>query len=208
MTSIENQRKFILPYNDISKTIFYDQRLGITPPLEIPIMWKISKVEGINPLGVIIYTCVQDFYNSHTDVIEYDQDGNWVGVWADLKAEQNLPGEPPADSEVLPLETIGDYAEFTYSGSKPQLKIKGSYKQLTLTYYNSGIELKNQTPGTWSYSIDDTDASDMLKVIEGDTPNIIKVKFLGGEEYLGKVLTITNTRNGISASQQLEIIAI
>lgn len=208
MSSVENQRKFILPYNDISKNIFYNLRLGITPPLDQPIMWKISKVEGINPLGVIHYTTVQDLYNPNTDVIEYDQDGNWIGVYADLKGDGNLPIIEPDDPEVLPIETEGNYAEMTYTGTKPQIKINGGYKTVTIAYYNSGELIKNQTPGEWSYLIDDTDVSAMVTVLNTETPNTIKIKFLGDENYLHKVLTVRNTREDATAELKFELISL
>lgn len=208
-SSVENQRKFILPYNDVSKNIFYNQRLAITAPLPTPIVWKLSKVESINPLGVIHYTCVQDLFNPHTDVIEYDQDDNWVACWCDLRAVQNLPGEPLIDPEAPPFEDEGsDYVIITYIGAKPQIKTNGSYKTINIQYYNSGELLKDQTPGEWSYLIDDTDVSDLVKVLNTESPNNIKVKFVGNEEYLGKILIIKNVRDDLVAELQLEIVSL
>ena len=205
---MENQRKFILPYNDISKNIFYDQRLGITPPLDTPVMWKVSKVEGINPLGVMIYTAVQDLYNPNTDVIEYDLDGNWKGVWADLISDGNLPLNADTDPEAPPIEDDKNYAEITYTGSKPQIKINGGYKSITITYYNSGELIKDQTPGEWSYFIDDTDISDLIQTLETASPNTIKIKFLGDENYLHKVIVVKNTRSDVIAELGLELISL
>lgn len=203
-TSQENQRKFILPYNDISKTIFYNQRMAISPPLDTPLAWHISKIEGANPLGVMHYTLAQESWNFHTDVIEYDDDGNVVGMWCDLLKEDNLPSQP-----TIPYPPVQDvYAEITYTGSKPQIKINGSYKTITLTYYNSGEVLKNQTPGEWSYSINGADVIDLIKILETESPNTIKIKFLGDEEYLGDVLLIRNTRDEVIAELKLEIASL
>ena len=207
-TSQENQRKFILPYNDISKTIFYNQRIALSPPLEVPLAWHVSKVEGVNPLGIMHYTLAQEEWNFHTDVVEYDEDGNVTGMWCDLISQSNLPPQYNTDPEILPIEPDGNYAEITYGGTKPQIKVNGSYKAVTVSYYNSNELLKNQTPGEWSYYIDDTDATDLVKVLETDSPNTIKVKFLGDENYLGKVLTVKNIRDNIVAELQLEIISL
>lgn len=207
-TSQENQRKFILPYNDISKTIFYNQRIALSPPLEVPLAWHVSKVEGVNPLGIMHYTLAQEEWNFHTDVVEYDEDGNVTGMWCDLISQSNLPPQYNTDPEILPIEPDGNYAEITYSGTKPQIKVNGSYKSVTVSYYNSNELLKNQTPGEWSYYIDDTDATDLVRVLETDSPNTIKVKFLGDENYLGKVLTVKNIRDNIVAELQLEIISL
>lgn len=180
----------------------------VSVDLPEPITWRISKVEGLTNKGTINYTLYQDLWNPHTDVIERDDDGNLIGLWADLKSEPNLPGKPPSDPEVLPIETVGDYAEITCSGTKPQIKVNGSYKTLTIQYYNSGELLKNQIPGEWSYTIDGADASDLIKVLETDNPNQIKIKFLGSEDYLYKYLTVHNVRDGIATEIKIEIISL
>ena len=205
VTTVENQRKFILPYNDISKTIFYDQRMIVSPPLDTPIAWRISKVEGINPLGVIHYTLAQDVWNEHTDYIEYDDNGNWLGAYADYYKEINLPSDITSTPEPEPYNT---YAEITYAGTEPHIKVNGSYKKITITYYDPTEEIVDQTPGDWSYWIGDVDASDLVKVFETDSPNTIKVKFIGDEEYLGKVITIKNTRDAVVGTLQLQIVSL
>lgn len=204
VTTVENQRKFILPYNDISKTIFYDQRMIISPPLEIPITWRISKVEGVNPLGVIHYTLAQDVWNPHTDYIEYDEDGNWLGGYADYYNEDNLP----IDKSSSDSQDQDTYAEITFAGAEPHIKVNGSYKKITITYYSTQSENPDQTPGAWSYFIDDTDVSDLIKELETDSPNSIKIKFLGDEEYLGRTLVVKNIRDNITAELQLFITSL
>lgn len=177
--------------------------MAISPPLETPIAWHISKVEGVNPLGVVHYTLAQNEWNQHTDVIEYDDEGNVTGMWCDLLKESNLPSDEP----LLPDPTgFGNYAEISYAGAKPHIKVGGSYKKITVTYYNSNEELKDQTPGEWSYFIDDTDVADLIQVLDTDSPNTIKIKFLGNEEYAGKTLTVINTKDNVVAELQLQIV--
>lgn len=179
--------------------------MAVSPPLDTPLAWHISKVEGNNPLGIMHYTLAQESWNQHTDVVEYDEDGNVTGMWCDLLSDPNLPSNTtPTPSP----QEYGDYAEITYSGTKPHLKVNGSYKTITLIYYSTQTDTVDQTPGEWSYLIDDTDVSDLVKVLETDSPNTIKVKFLGDEEYLGKVLTIKNTRDNIIAEKQFEIVSL
>lgn len=201
----ENQTKFVVPYNKETATLFHNMRLIYSPQIEIPICWRITKVEGVNPLGLMNITLYQDMYNPHTDVIEKDEKGNWIAAWADLIKENNLPNDNP----IMPDPSdYGDYAEITYTGTEPHIKVGGSYKKVTVTYYNSKELLKNQTPGEWSYWIDDTDATELVKVLETDSPNSIKLKFLGDEQYIGKALTIKNTRDSIVANLQLQIVAL
>lgn len=208
MESVEDQTKFILPYNKISRNIYYNQRMCVSVDIPEPVTWRISKTNGLIHKGTMMYTLYQDTFNPHTDFIERDTDGKLIGIWADYYSDGNLPIIEPTDPEVLPIETDGDYAEITYSGTKPQLKINGGYKTITISYYNSGELLKNQTPGEWSYWIDDTDVSDLVGVLETDDENKIKIKFLGDEEYLHKVLTVRNIRDSITAEIKFELISL
>lgn len=202
---MENQTKAILPYNDISKTLYYNTRTIISADLPEPITWRVSKVEGLAHKGNIMFTFTQDIYDQHHDYIERDEDGKLLGMWADFLKESNLPSQT---TPTPPPEEYDTYAEITYTGTKPQIKVGGSYKTITLTYYSTQSDTPDQTPGTWSYFIDDTDVTDLIKVLETDSPNTIKVKWLGDEDYLGKILIIKNTRDNIVAELQLEIVSL
>ena len=201
----ENQTKFVVPYNKETATLFHNMRIIYSPQIETPICWRITKVEGINPFGLMNITLYQDMYNPHTDIIEKDENGNWIAAWADYFKESNLPPDKPIE----PDPTLsGNYAEITYAGAEPHIKVNGGYKAVTITYYNVDIPLEDQTPGDWSYWIDDTDVTDLIKVLETTSPNTIKIKFLGDENYLGEVLTIKNTRDRLVAELQLQIVSL
>lgn len=150
------------------------------------------------------YTLAQNEWNQHTDVVEYDNEGNVTGMWCDLLKDTNLPSEPDPTPE--PYDT---YAEINYAGTEPHIKVNGSYKKISIAYYNPSEETTDQTPGEWSYWIDNNiDASDLVKVLETEDPNTIKVKFIGDEEFLGKVLTIKNTRDTVVGTLQLQIVSL
>lgn len=142
-------------------------------------------------------------YNPDTDVIETDKDGNWIAAWADLNKEGNIQQDEPIDPAIAE-----DYAIITYSGVKPQLKVNGSYKTITIKYYNSDELITNQTPGEWSYWIDDVNVNDLIQTLTTDDENKIKIKFLGDEDYLGKILIIRNTRDSIIAELKFEIVSL
>ena len=197
----DNITKGILPYNDISRTLFYNTRIILDASLIEPLAWRVTKVEPFAMRGNIMYTFKQDVYNEHYDYIERDVDGNVVGMWADYYNTSNLPSYEPEIPDPK-------HAEITYAGKDPYIKVGGSYKSVTITYYNVDELLNDQTPGDWSYWIDDTDVSDLLKVLETSSPNTIKIKFLGDEEYLGKVLIIKNKRNNITAELRLQIVSL
>ena len=202
---VENQTKALLPYNEITKTMFYNTRTIISADLPTPITWRVTKVEGLAHKGNIMFTFAQDLFDEHHDFIERDDDNKLIGMWADYWKEDNLPSNQPS---IPDPHDMGNYAEITYAGAEPHIKVNGSYKKVTITYYNSNEELQDQTPGEWSYWIDDTDASELVKVLETESPNSIKVKFLGDEEYIGKALTIKNTRDNVVGTLQLQIIAL
>ena len=141
----------------------------------------------------------------HHDYIERDDDGKIIGMWCDYFKESNLPSDKPIEPDP---QSMGSYAEITFAGTEPHVKVNGGYKAVTITYYHSNELLNDQTPGEWSYWIDDTDASELIKVLSQESPNTIKIKFIGDEEYLGKVLTVKNTRDNIVAELQLEIVSL
>lgn len=204
--SQENQTKAILPYNDISKTLYYNTRSIISVDLPEPIAWRVTKVEGLAHKGNIMFTFAQGAFDQHHDYIERDNDNKLIGMWADYYSDDNLPSDntpSPSDSTVS-----GAYAEITYAGSEPHVKVNGSYKKITITYYDTVEEIIDQTPGEWLYLMDDIDVSDLVKVLETDSPNVIKVKFIGGEDYLGRVLTIKNVRQDVTAELQLQIVSL
>ena len=201
--SPENQTKAILPYNDISKTLFYNTRSIISVDLPQPITWRVTKVEGLAHKGNILFTFAQDAFDQHHDYIERDEDGKLIGMWADYFNEDNLPTDKTSDSQ-----DQDTYAEITYAGAEPHIKVNGSYKKITITYYSTQSENPDQTPGVWSYFIDDTDVSDLIKELETDSPNSIKIKFLGDEEYLGRTLVVKNIRDNITAELQLFITSL
>lgn len=151
-----------------------------------------------------MYTLKQDKWDDHHDYIE--KDGNKIiGMWADYFNESNLPTH---NDEEPNSDTTGNYAEITYGGVDPHIKVNGSYKKLTITYYNVNKINIDQTPGDWFYSVDDKDVSNLVKVLYTDDPNCIKVKWLGDETYLGKVLTIKNVRDKLTAELQLQIVSL
>lgn len=201
----DNIIKCIMPYNKLTKNFYYDHRIIVTVDLIEPLSWRVTKVEPLTHRGNILYTFKEDTYNYHTDYIERDDDGKIVGAWADYYKESNLPHDiTPTPSP----EPYNVYAEITYTGSEPHIKVNGSYKKIILTYHDPTKDTTDQTPGDWSYWIDDTEVGDLIKVLETDTPNEIKIKFLGDEEYLGKILTVKNTRDTVVGTLPLQIVSL
>lgn len=204
----ENQRKCVLPMNDISTTIYYNTRIIISAPIETPISWKCSKVEQTSPKGSNRLTFAQEEWDQHNDAFEYIDgtitrefysDKKVVGMYADYFKSEILPTEP---SEI---PTVNIRGEFTYS-SLPQLKVGGGYKKLTLKFYKDKEEIE-LPDGNYYFYIDDSDANNMITtIVDG---NIIKVKFDGDDSWIGKILKIEyRTDNNISTFVELEIVGL
>lgn len=206
-TSIEDQQKFAVPLNRDTEKIYYTSnqknlRMIIDGKvLTEPRAWKVTKVNRISPNGIARITLAQDLFDQHKDYIEFDENNNVIGMWADY-----------FNTEITPTNfVINDndnnkiYGEFKYS-SLPQLKVGGSYKKFTLTFYenNEEIPLLN---GNYYFFINDEDVSDLITTINDE--NVIKIKFLGGDEFIGNVLTIKYiTDNGIKISLDVEIVGL
>lgn len=176
-----------LPFNDTTKTIFYDQRIAISQDRDIPVVWSCSKVEDRSVNGVVRYTFKQDLFDEHNDFIERDQDGNLIACWCDY-FKSNVPIEEPDQPEP------DIYSEVTYSGNSVKMTIKGNFKKFTVTFYNSDGEIALR-PGTWFYEIDGVDVTDMLEIKTSDddtslSPNQIKIKFIGDDSHIGDNLVI------------------
>lgn len=202
----ENQRKCRLPFNDVTTTLFYNQRIIISAPIKEPITWRITKIENTAPLGINLVTFAQDLFDQHKDYIELDEDGYVIGMWADYYADGIEPEYP---TETLP-DTEEVFAKISYSGTKPQIKIGGSPKELLVQYYNSDGELVSHEAGEWSFTIGETDISTELDIyIDG---NVVNISYIGSDDYLGEILlvrnTYSNTETDIIAEYELKIVGM
>lgn len=184
ITSPEDQQKFAVPLNRDTEKIYYNLRMIVDGNvLTEPRTWKVTKVNRVAPNGIARITLAQDQFDQHKDYIEVNDRGVVIGKWANYydEVQQKL------QDTTIPQPTIR--GEFTYSG-KPQIKVGGSYKKLTLTFYKNQ-DILDIKPEHYFFTIDNEDIGSLVSIIEED--NTIKVKFNGKDEWLGKVMNITNT---------------
>ena len=173
----------------VYECIYYNQRMIIDNYVKTePRAWVVSKVNRLNSFGLDLVTLAQDKYNEHTDYIEYDLEGNVIGMWADYYSS-NIP---PTDWQ--PDEP--DF-EILYSGTSPTLKVGGSYKKFTVS---------PSTEGTWTYTLNSQDANELLKIIAIDDG--VKIKFIGDDTYIGEILNITFTSATASTTLDVEILSL
>lgn len=210
INTVDNAKKCKLPFNDISATLDYDQRMIISAPIKTPTTWKIVKIENTIPFGINVITFEQDRYDQHKDYIELDNTGNVIAMWANYY-ESVIPPEDTTIEIDNKLEIVDMYGEITYSGSRPQIKVGGSYKTFTVNYYNSNNDLIELPSGIWKYDIGGIDIAssvkDILDIVEINNKQI-KIKFIGSEDYFGEVLTIHYTNELMTVSTSVEIVGI
>ena len=195
-----------------TETLFYNIRMIIDSRVETePRAWLISKVNRISPSGICRVTLTQDIFDQHRDYIEKDSDGNIIGMWANYRID-NVEPTPIVSDETQPISSSTTTSIITCTG-KPQFKIGGSAKTFTVTYYNEDNEIiPDHAPGEWTFVIDGTPVDSELLTLTPDG-NKLKIKFLGDDSYIGKILTITNTGideyfRTVTSEFQVEIIAL
>lgn len=213
-TQVEDQAKFCLPLNRDTETLFYNTYLVIDANvLENPRVWQISKVNRSNSKGIAVFTVAQDLENQHTTKAEYDEYGNVTKWWADWDATVIPPMEAihnddfsptPPDDEPVPLPEFSSY--ITCSG-KPQIRIGGSAKTFTVTYKDADGNPIENTPDSWTFYIEGNSIlSELLTLTTQD--NKVKVKFLGDDSYIGKIFTVKCSTGDVTASLDVEILAL
>lgn len=193
MTTQQNQHKVWLPMNSITENIWYtdeedkNMRMIVGAPTDHPVVWKVSKVENAEPLGVQKLTLYQCEYNQHKDYIERDKDGKVIGMWADYFEYKDEIVDLDIPAPVIPA------VECKIKTSTLTLKIGGSYKTLSAEFFDQeGNNITNKysdASATWSFIVDDRDISDILTISNGDSIKI-KIKFPNDRSYLNKTLDV------------------
>ena len=100
--------------------------------------------------------------------------------------------------------------------SSYSIRVGGSYKSLTVKYYNSeGTEITsdvivNKTRedyawSAWCNGVDLTNNTSLIKWVNGSAVNQEKIKFLNDRSYIGKTLIVKCVTDGITISVDLEI---
>lgn len=192
-----------MPLNPITEKVFYvndanqNQRLIISAMTENPRTWKVSKCEDMlmGDFGLMRLTFVQEAFNEATDFVDYNAtnpDGtkDVYAMYASYYESSVLPEED------MNIETTSNTC--VLSASTNTIKVGGSYKTITATFYdNSGIDitdtyLSDLSVDNWKFYIDDAEIKndDLITVLEQTAANKIKVRFANDMNYLTKILVI------------------
>lgn len=202
-TSTENQSKIWLPLNPLTEYFYYSnngksQRLIVGALTKHPTVWKISKIENAEPIGIQKVTLSQDFFNKSTDYVNF-QTGE---MYADYYSSTVEPED----------DNINDYC--VLSSSSNVIKCEGSYKLITAKFYDSDGKditsgyLDSITLASWTCSIDGEDftSNELISWKKQENPNEIRIKIGNAKKYLTKVLVVRcSAGENISGEIQLEI---
>lgn len=213
-TSVENQDQIWLPQNPLSDTLEYvenqiNQRIIISARRTQPLVWKVSKVENLHPLGINKITVMQTQFNQHTDyVVPVDEADSVFEMYADYYSSPILPEE---DELIIPTS---DYSEIVSITKPPTIYIGGGYKTFLVNFYNANNELVNNAHTmsncNWKLLMKGEDIlpnTDLVNCepVQNDNYYQIKIKFYGNNnrpddckdinynEYRNQVLTLEVT---------------
>ena len=193
----------VLPMNDISETLFFNQRLIISQAIKEPLAWRVTKVEDLNPKGIRRLTFAADKWNQHHDYIEKDEDGNIIGLWADY---WTIPVEPKSIEDQDDSLFSSITSKITATGKPNQVKIGGT-KTFTVSFYDDDQPVEHE-PGEWEFTIDGEEIVDQL-VITYPEPYKAKIKVMKDDDLIGKILSIVNkTSDGVVSSMDVALIAL
>ena len=166
--------------------------------------WLLSKTKRISPNGICVATFTQDKFDQHKDYIEKDEDGNIIGMWADYWVSSI---SPQAEDDSSPLFS-SITSKITTSGNSTQIRVGGS-KTFTVSFTQDDEPVTDHEPGTWSFTIDGEDATEIITSVTYPADNKVKIKIKDSDDLIGKILSVTNTSSGdIVSSFDVEIIAL
>ena len=172
----ENQHIAVLPTNDDSRTLMYDNKLLVGDPLRYPpIAMKVSKIQSSLNGDITHFTMTQEQFNPSTD--------NVVKMIADY-------WESAVEPELQELEEVPTTSslEIAYSGS-PAVKAGGGYKKFALKQRIDDNLVDTTEDVEWS--VDFGGNEDNLELSVQD--NICKVKCKNNYSLIGKTFIITAT---------------
>lgn len=206
----DNKNKIWLPLNRVTERVWFTDnenqnlRLIVSAPIENPAVWRVSKVENVQPFGIQKIVCEQTAFNPNTDYLERDIDGNIIGMWADYYLSAAEPVEPEVPTGNISCKV---------TATTDNLKVGGSYRTITVAFFDSlGNDitsdfLEKLNISCWKCFVGGEDITEAPFVVwsEQDVKNEIKIKFLNNRDYLGEVAKIKCSVGDISGEINMSI---
>ena len=170
---VDNITSAILPTNNDTLTIGYNHRFMITDPRRpIPLVWTVSKIEDSTPIGITEFKFTQETYSPTLDNKEL-----MICNYYDSQIE---PEVPDIDAELKSTATI------TYSGTKPTIKVGGSFKTFTPVFSDETVIVDR-----WTISDENGDiSSDVENYTIEYSGDKLRLKVALNYNLIGKVLIV------------------
>lgn len=211
-TRPDNQQKLWASLNSITEKFWYNNeenktmRLVVSAPTKNVLVWSVTKIENVQPIGIQKLTLYQTQWNEHTDEWVYDGYGNYV-PYADYYDSNIEPTDPDTPSPT-PSNTYGKI-----TASTPTIKVGGSYKTLTLKLYDADNNevTDNYSSATFDWSCyikgnETDDLSDKVTWLNGSLFNQKKIKFSDDRSYLDKILVVKCIIDDIVTTEEFELV--
>lgn len=190
--TIEQQHIMMIPKNDDSRTIMYDQRFLLGDEKRYPpLAYKVSKVSPSMSGDIVSFTMTQEQYSAALDNAE-----EMIGGYY---ASTILPETP----ELEEIPTVSDL-EIAYSGS-PAVKAGGGFKKFTLKSRIDGKLVDCTDDVEWSVDFQDGDFEKLETSIAG---NVIRIKCKNDYYLIGKTFTITAKTKYSSKTLVVEVASL
>ena len=179
-----------VPTNASTQTIGYNQRFLISDVGRIPALcYEVSKISDTSPVGLTKFGLVQTAFNEKTDNVDMMIADYWKNSVEpeEFEIEKSLPGT----------------ATISYSGTKPTIKVGGSFKTFTPTFSNDGVTVQS-----WLVSDDNGDiSSDTENYTIEESGNMLKIRVAQNYNLIGTVLLVRVIgSDGSKAELSVEVI--
>ena len=189
---VEQQHVMIIPNNDDSRTIMYDQRFLLGDGKRYPpLAYRVSKVSPSMNGDIVTYTMTQEQYSASLDNFDEMIGGYYTST---------IAPEVPETEEV---PTVSDL-EITYSGS-PAVKAGGGFKKFALKSRVDGKLVDYTEEVSWSIDFPD---GDLEQLETSESENIIRIKCKPDYSLIGKTFAITATTKYGSKSLIVEVTSL
>ena len=188
-TFVDNITSAILPTNNDTLTIGYNHRFMITDPRRtIPLVWTVSKIEDSTPIGITELKFTQETYNPILDNKEL--------MLCKFYDSEITPKPSSVDDIVTSTATI------TYNGTKPTVKVGGSWKIFTPTFGDQTV-----TVSKWTISDKNGDISGNTNYTIERDGDLLKLKIALNYNLIGTVLTVeVEGSDGSQAELSVEVV--
>ena len=190
-----------------TETLFYNHRMIIDTFVEAePKAWLISKTNRLSPNGICRVTLTQDVFDQHRDYIECDVTGKVIGMWADYYVSNIEPS--PVEPDISEDGKLDAFSSTITCSGKNQIRVGGSSKTLTVSFQDNNGDPIEYQQGEWYFSLDDEPLSNDLLLVTPISDGKVTIKFLGDDEYIGKILQAKFISGDVVSSLNIEIIAL